>query len=94
QGVIVPAANVRHLMLATRVRRAARAGRFRVYPVSTVDEALELFCGLPAGEPDESGAYPPDTVNGRVQAALASLAEIAGRFGLAGTNGSGAPPPT
>jgi predicted ATP-dependent protease len=94
QGVIVPAANVRHLMLATRVRRAARAGRFRVYPVSTVDEALELFCGLPAGEPDENGTYPPDTVNGRVQAALASLAEIAGRFGLAGTNGSGAPPAT
>jgi predicted ATP-dependent protease len=88
-GVIIPEANVRHLMLATRVRRAVRAGHFRVFSVSTVDEALELLCGLPAGAPDDSGEYPGDTVNGRVQAALARLADIAGRFGAVAGAGPG-----
>ena len=49
QGVIIPAANVRHLMVATPVRRAVRSGRFRVHAVATVDAALELLSGLPAG---------------------------------------------
>jgi predicted ATP-dependent protease len=91
QGVVIPATNVRHLMLGSRVRRAARAGRFHVFAVSTVDEALEVLTDLPAGTADEAGAYPADSVNGRVQAALASFAEIAGKFAQAGTPfGSGA----
>jgi predicted ATP-dependent protease len=90
QGVIVPAANVPHLMLATRVRQAARAGRFRVYAVSRVDEALDLLTGVAAGAPDASGEYPAESVNGRVQAALGRFAETAGRFAAMGTgNGAG-----
>ena len=84
QGVIIPAANVRHLMVSTPVRRAVRSGRFRVQAVATADEALELLSGLPAGAPDDEGHYPADSVNGRVQAALAGLAEIATRFAIAG----------
>jgi predicted ATP-dependent protease len=90
QGVIIPTANVRHLMLATRVRRAVRTGQFRVYAVSTVDEALELLCGMPAGTADGAGTYPDDTVSGRVQTSLGRLAEVAARFAIAGPgNGSG-----
>jgi predicted ATP-dependent protease len=90
QGVIIPAANVRHLMLAANVRRAVRAGRFRVFSVSTVDEAMELLSGLPAGTPGTTGAFPADTVNGRVQAGLATFAEVASRFDIAGSdNGHG-----
>jgi predicted ATP-dependent protease len=81
QGVIIPAANVKHLMLASRVRSAARTGLFGVYAVSTVDEALALLTGLPAGTPDADGTYPANTVYGRVQAALLTFAEIAARFG-------------
>jgi predicted ATP-dependent protease len=88
QGVIIPAANVRHLMVATAVRRAARSGRFRVHAVATVDAALELLTGLPAGAPDEDGRYPADSVNGRVQAALAGLADVATRFAIAGPSES------
>jgi predicted ATP-dependent protease len=91
QGVVIPATNVPHLMLASRVRRAARAGRFHVYPVATVDEALEVLTALPAGTADEDGTYPADTVNGKVQSALAGLAEIAGKFAQVATPfGSGA----
>jgi lon-related putative ATP-dependent protease len=82
QGVVIPAANVRHLMLATRVRRAVRTGRFHIAAVATVDEALELLTGEAAGIRDASGRYGKDTVNGRVQVALGQLALAAARFAI------------
>ena len=48
QGVIVPCANRDNLVLREDVVGAARAGSFGVYPVRTVDEALELLTGKPA----------------------------------------------
>ena len=73
QGVIVPAANVQHLMLRADVVDAVAQGRFAVHAVSTVDEAVSLLTGVPAGEPDADGNYPPDSVNGRVQTRVAEL---------------------
>jgi ATP-dependent Lon protease len=58
QGVIIPAANESDLMLRREAVDAAAAGRFHVYSVSTVLEALELLTGRPAGEPDRDGRYP------------------------------------
>ncbi len=49
QGVLIPASNVKHLMLREDVVEAAEPGRFQVWPVATVDEALELLTGVPAG---------------------------------------------
>src|SRR5262249_44828695 len=49
QGVLIPAANVKHLMLRQDVVEAAAAGRFHIYPIATVDEGLEVLAGLPAG---------------------------------------------
>jgi predicted ATP-dependent protease len=75
QGVVIPAANVEHLMLRDDVIAACAAGRFGVYPVRTVDEAIELLTGIPAGAPDAVGALPPETVNARVARRLQELAE-------------------
>ena len=44
-GVLIPATNVRHLMLREDVVEAVRAGRFAVHAVATVDEALRLLTG-------------------------------------------------
>jgi predicted ATP-dependent protease len=74
QGVIIPESNVRNLMLRERVLEAGRQGRFRVWAVRTVDQALELLTGGPAGEADGSGRFPEDTVNGRVQRRLEEYA--------------------
>ncbi|GAB6052137.1 ATP-binding protein [Magnetospira thiophila] len=63
QGVLIPAANVKHLMLRHDVVAAARAGQFHIYPVETVDEGIELLTGVPAGEPDAQGDYPLDSLN-------------------------------
>ena len=79
-GVLIPASNVKHLMLRRDVVDAARRGRFHVYPVETVDEGIELLTGVAAGEADEEGRFPPDTVNGRVAATLLQFAERARAF--------------
>ena len=83
QGVLVPAANVKHLMLRADVVDAAAAGRFQVYPLETVDQAIELLTGVPAGEPDADGLYPPDTVYGQVQQRLAELMVLAQTYAAA-----------
>ncbi len=66
QGVLIPESNIDHLMLREDVIAAAQAGRFHVYSVRSVDEAVTLLTGLPAGEPELIGDLRPDTINGRV----------------------------
>ncbi|MAT98158.1 MAG: ATP-dependent protease [Anaerolineaceae bacterium] len=80
QGVLIPAANVEHLMLRQDVVAAAAAGQFHIYPISTVDEGIELLTGVAAGERDEKGNYAAESVNGRIVARLTSLAEKARAF--------------
>lgn len=80
QGVVLPRDNVDHLMLREDVVRACAEGRFHVWPVEHIDEALELLTGLPAGERGADGRYPEGTVNARVEARLAVLAERAREF--------------
>ncbi|MGD2127934.1 MAG: ATP-binding protein [Lysobacterales bacterium] len=75
QGVLIPAANVKHLMLKKEVIEAAEAGKFSVYPVAHVDQALELLTGLPAGERDAEGVFPEGSVNRAICDRLVSLAE-------------------
>jgi predicted ATP-dependent protease len=84
EGVIIPTANVRHLMLSARVRRAIQTGRFSLYAVPSVDEAVELLTGLPAGAPGADGEYPSGTVNGAVRSALAQYVEAAKRVAAPG----------
>ncbi len=77
QGVIVPAANTSNLMLRHDVVEAAAAGRFTLWAVSTVDEAIELLTGLPAGTEVPDGGWQEGSVNARVAGRLAALAEEA-----------------
>jgi lon-related putative ATP-dependent protease len=70
QAAIIPVANVKHLMLRKEVVNAVADGRFAVYAVSTVDTALELLTGLPAGERDDQGEFPPGSLNRRVEERL------------------------
>jgi lon-related putative ATP-dependent protease len=74
-GVLIPAANKKHLMLRQDVIEAVRAGQFKIYPVEHVDQGIEILTGIPAGDLDENGQYPPDTINGRVQKRLQELVE-------------------
>jgi len=77
ESVLIPKANVRHLMLSENVRDAIAKGKFHIYPVSTIDEGISLLTGVPAGEPDANGDYPPGSVNRRVVERLRMLNEKA-----------------
>ena len=73
QGVIIPASNVKHLMLREDVVAACAEGKFRIHAAHNVDEAIELLTGVPAGCADEQGVMPADSINGRVAAQLAEF---------------------
>jgi len=74
QGVIIPHQNVGDLMLRKEVVEAVAAGKFHIYPVKTIDEGIEILTGIPAGERDPDGTYPPGTVNYLVDQKLHELA--------------------
>jgi lon-related putative ATP-dependent protease len=80
QGVLIPTSNVKHLMLRQDVVDAVREGKFHVYPIETIDQGIEVLTGIPAGEPDESGAYAEDSINGLVQTQLSEYAERRAAF--------------
>ena len=76
QGVLIPASNVKHLMLHPRVVDAVRDGRFHIHAVAHVDQGIELLTGVAAGTPDADGSYPEGTVNRAVQDRLAAFNEV------------------
>ncbi|HFD79764.1 MAG TPA: ATP-dependent protease [Gammaproteobacteria bacterium] len=82
-GVVIPAANVEHLMLRDDLVEAARSGQFSIYAVDAVDQAIELLTGLEAGTEDEHGMFPEGSFNQRVQARLTELAELRRSYGEA-----------
>ncbi|MDD1717823.1 MAG: hypothetical protein LUO88_01990, partial [Methanoregulaceae archaeon] len=63
------------LMLKEEVVEAAKAGKFRIYPVSSIDEGIEVLTGVPAGKRKEDGTYPEGTVNYLVDKRLREMAE-------------------
>jgi predicted ATP-dependent protease len=74
QGVLIPSANVKHLMLRGDIRDAVAAKQFNIYPIDDIDQGIELLTGVPAGQPDQEGKYPEATINGKVQTRLEKLA--------------------
>ncbi|MBW8305584.1 MAG: AAA family ATPase [Thiobacillus sp.] len=83
QGVLIPASNVAHLMLRQDVVDAAKAGRFHVYAVETVDQALELLTGIAVGTPDAEGS-----LDQRVAQRLKHLAELRRKYAKKAESGS------
>lgn len=75
QGVLIPAANVKNLMLRHDVVDAVKAGTFAIYPIATIDEGIEVLTGVPGGEQQGDGEYPEGTVNRIVADRLAEMAE-------------------
>ncbi len=67
QGVLIPHRNRRHLMLERKVGEAVAKGLFHIYTAQHVAEGIELLTGVPAGDPNEAGSYPHDTVLGAAQ---------------------------
>lgn len=75
RAVIIPKANVKHLMLKRSVVEAVEAGDFSIYAVDQIDQMLELLTGMEAGLRNEDGDFPSGSFNGRVQASIINLSK-------------------
>jgi predicted ATP-dependent protease len=77
QGVLIPRANQRNLMLHSNVIDAVKASKFHIWQISSIEEGLALMTGLEVGQLQPDGSYPEDTVNQRVITRLAEFARFA-----------------
>ncbi|HVO93377.1 MAG TPA: ATP-binding protein, partial [Terriglobales bacterium] len=75
QGVMIPRANERNLMLRADVVDAVKAAKFHIYAVGTIDEGIEVLTGIPAGQRAANGDYPDGSINLRVQKKLQHFTE-------------------
>jgi lon-related putative ATP-dependent protease len=80
EGVIIPWQNVVNLMLNDEIVEAVREGKFHVYPVKSIDEGIEILTDVTAGNRDENGNYPENTVYYNVQKKIEKFARIAEEF--------------
>ena len=81
QGVLIPKANVQHLMLRQDVIDACSSGKFSIYPIATIDEGISLLTGCISGARDARGSFPDRSVNRLVEDRLKSYAQIRQNFG-------------
>jgi predicted ATP-dependent protease len=79
-GVVIPESNIKHLMLKTEVIEAVEKGKFAIYAVKTVNEGMSILTGVEAGDADEKGNYPHNSVNAKVVARLSELSKIAKEY--------------
>jgi predicted ATP-dependent protease len=87
QGVMIPAKNVRNLMLDQEIVDAVKEGKFNVWPVSTIEEGIAILTGMEAGQLQEDGAYPEGTLFRKVDDRLKKISEIVREFGKDPENG-------
>jgi predicted ATP-dependent protease len=66
QGVLIPVANVKNLMLKKEVVDAVEKGKFHIYKVATVEEGIQILTGIPVGKPDNACNYPENTLYGKI----------------------------
>jgi predicted ATP-dependent protease len=80
QGVLIPEANIQHLMLRADVIEACKQGRFAVYPVATVDQGIALLTGRASGERQADGRYSEGSVYRLVEDRLRAFAAVRRQF--------------
>lgn len=75
QGVLIPVSNIKDLVLNDEVVNAVKEGSFHIYPITHINEGIELLMQYPAGEKNENGEFPKDSVHGKVYEKLKTFAK-------------------
>jgi lon-related putative ATP-dependent protease len=81
QGVIIPAKNIRNLMLKQELINSVKAGKFHLWPISTIEEGIEILTGMKSGSIQTDGTYPDGTLFRKADERLIEIAEIVKKFG-------------
>ncbi|WP_058486304.1 ATP-binding protein [Defluviitalea phaphyphila] len=66
QGVIIPYQNIKDLVLNDEVIEAVKQGKFHIYPISHVNEGMEILMGVAAGNKNEKGKFSKESIHGKV----------------------------
>ena len=74
-GVLIPIQNVKNLNLSDEVIEAVENGKFHIYPISTIDEGIEVLTGMKSGKMQDTGMYEKNSINYLVQKKLRKYAE-------------------
>lgn len=82
-GVIIPASNVKHLMLRKDVIKAVTDRQFHVYAVENIDQAIELLTGITAGQADSNGKFPGGSINYMAEQKLLKMSQSREKFSKA-----------
>ena len=59
-----------------QIIEAVKNGVFHIYPISHINEGIELLMQYPIGKKDNFGKFPKDSVHGKVYAKLKSFAQL------------------
>lgn len=76
QGVIIPQANSRNLMLKKEVVEAVECGMFSIYIVASVDDTLAILTGKKAGKRKVDGKFTQRSLNAHVVKRLQELSKM------------------
>lgn len=76
QGVVIPRQNIKSLILPARIVKAVEERRFHIYPISSIDQGMEILTLRPSGERTAKGTFPPNTINRVIEDRLKKLYEL------------------
>ena len=76
QGVIIPKQNIKSLILPPRILKAIEEGKFHIYPISSIDQGMEILTLRQSGKRNVKGNFPPDTINHIIENRLKKLYEL------------------
>ncbi len=76
QGVIIPKQNVKSLILPDNIIESIQKGNFHIYPITTIDEGMEILTLRPSGERNPKGTFPQNSANRIIEDRLKKLYEL------------------
>lgn len=76
QGVLIPAINIKNLMLREDIVAAAKSGKFFIYPIKTIDQAISLLTGWEAGKKNKQGTFSKNTFYYRIESRLQAFQRL------------------
>jgi predicted ATP-dependent protease len=76
QGVVIPASNVEDLMLREDILEAVAAGKFHIWPVSRIEQGIEILTRTIAGSRNGDNQFPAGTAFALMDDRLREMAKM------------------
>jgi predicted ATP-dependent protease len=74
-AVVIPKQNVPDLMLKSEIIQAVKEGKFAIYPIEKIEDAIPLFFGIEAGIIEKDGTFTTDSLFSKIDTKLQEFAK-------------------